>query len=62
MKEQNEDLIELKVDGKTVKLNPYVRSVVKQVNLGILRTLDLPVKSPRQYELNIKLNLPEEFK
>ena len=57
-----EEIIQIKVDDKELKINQFVHDVVKEVNLGILRTLDLPGENPDTFEMKIKIKLPERFK
>lgn len=59
MDKNDRDVIELKLDGEEVRLNAYVRSVIREVNLGILRSLDWPAESPRIFEMNLKFKLPK---
>lgn len=59
MDRNDRDVIELKLDGEELRLNAYVRSVIREVNLGILRSLDWPVESPGSFEMNLKVKLPK---
>jgi len=62
MTTKTNEQIEISVDGVPVDLNPFVRGVLREVNLGILKTLTLPVSSPQQFQLKLKLNLPDKTK
>ena len=56
------EIIQIKVDDKELEINQFVHDVIKEVNLGILKTLDLPGEKPDTFEMRIKLKLPERFK
>jgi len=57
MDKSSADVIEVKLDGQELRLNAYVRSVLREVNVGILRTLDWPLESPQQFELRLQIKL-----
>ena len=57
MDDNNGDVIELKLDGQQIRLNAYVCSVLREINLGLLRTLDLPKESPNMLDLTLKVKL-----